>query len=107
MRNSTLTSSLLPPPSFQAIVTRILPEAVAEFRAVMTAAGHTVAPRVTISDTPLNSAQTVGGVILTAMQNKIVLNQVTLTLTLTLTDRAQPGAAARPPHKPALTHLHT
>lgn len=56
-------------------MTRLLPEAVAEFRAVMTAAGHVVSPRVTISDTPLSSAQTVGGVILTALQNKIVLSQ--------------------------------
>lgn len=62
-------------PEDKAIVTRILPEAVAEFRALMTAGGHSVSPRVSISDTPLSSNQTVGGVILTALQNRIVLNQ--------------------------------
>lgn len=62
-------------PEDKATVTRILPEAVQEFRAIMTAAGHSVSPRVSISDTPLSSTSTVGGVVLTALNNRIVLNQ--------------------------------
>ena len=65
-----------------ATVKRILPEAVSEFRAVMTAAGHTVNTRVTISDTTLPAGSTVGGVILTALNNRIVLSQ-------TMEERAQ------------------
>jgi vacuolar-type H+-ATPase subunit E/Vma4 len=62
-------------PEDKSIVMRILPEAIAEFRSVMTAAGHSVNPRVSLSDTSLPSNSTVGGVVLTAMQNRIVLSQ--------------------------------
>ena len=62
-------------PEDKSIVMRILPEAIAEFRSVMTAAGHFVNPRVSLSDTSLPSNSTVGGVVLTAMQNRIVLSQ--------------------------------
>ena len=60
-------------PEDKGVVMRILPEAIAEFRSVMAAAGHTVNPRVSLSDTPLSN--TVGGIKLTALQNRIVLDQ--------------------------------
>jgi V-type H+-transporting ATPase subunit E len=61
-------------PEDKAIVMRVLPEAIQEYRAAMAAAGHTnVNPRVSVSDTPLTN--TAGGVKLTALQNKIVLDQ--------------------------------
>ena len=56
-------------------VTALLPEALAEFRTEMTKAGYTVNPRVTVAEAPLASGSTVGGVILTALNNRIVLNQ--------------------------------
>ena len=62
-------------PEDKATVSKILPEAVAEFKTTMTAAGHTVSPKVTISETPLNSKLYVGGVVLTAAAGRITLNQ--------------------------------
>eukprot|EP00595_Chromulina_sp_UTEXLB2642_P001855 CAMPEP_0196763978 /NCGR_PEP_ID=MMETSP1095-20130614/5155_1 /TAXON_ID=96789 ORGANISM="Chromulina nebulosa, Strain UTEXLB2642" /NCGR_SAMPLE_ID=MMETSP1095 /ASSEMBLY_ACC=CAM_ASM_000446 /LENGTH=223 /DNA_ID=CAMNT_0042118407 /DNA_START=43 /DNA_END=714 /DNA_ORIENTATION=- len=59
----------------KAIVQKVLPDAISEFRSVMTAAGHTVNPKVTISDTPLSSKSTSGGIILSALDGRIVLNQ--------------------------------
>lgn len=59
----------------KAIVQRVLPEAIQEFRQIMTSAGHTVNPKVTISDTPLSNKVCNGGVILTALDTRIVLNQ--------------------------------
>jgi V-type H+-transporting ATPase subunit E len=59
----------------KAIVTRVLPEAVAEFRRIMGAAGFTVDPRVTICEHSLASKAISGGVILTALRGRIVLNQ--------------------------------
>ena len=62
-------------PEDNATISKILPEAVAEFKTTMTAAGHTVSPKVTISETPLNSKLYVGGIVLTAAAGKITLNQ--------------------------------
>jgi vacuolar-type H+-ATPase subunit E/Vma4 len=41
----------------------------------MTQAGHKVNPHVTISDLPLSSKTCTGGVVLTALETKIMLNQ--------------------------------
>ena len=41
----------------------------------MTAAGHTVNPKVTVSDNHLASKSTSGGVILSALGGRIILNQ--------------------------------
>ena len=62
----------------KAAVTKVLPEAVAEYTAAMKAAGHTVRganPKVTVSGTAIPSKASSGGVILTACNNRIVLNQ--------------------------------
>lgn len=60
----------------RAIAQRVLGEAVAEFKAAMVAAGHSSpSPRVTLSDTPLPSKACNGGVVLTALDGRIVLNQ--------------------------------
>eukprot|EP00597_Dinobryon_sp_UTEXLB2267_P001271 CAMPEP_0170079884 /NCGR_PEP_ID=MMETSP0019_2-20121128/16157_1 /TAXON_ID=98059 /ORGANISM="Dinobryon sp., Strain UTEXLB2267" /LENGTH=221 /DNA_ID=CAMNT_0010293571 /DNA_START=56 /DNA_END=721 /DNA_ORIENTATION=- len=59
----------------KSIVAKVLPEAVAEFKAVMTAAGHTVNPKVTMSNNVLSSKAVTGGVVLTALNNRIVLSQ--------------------------------
>eukprot|EP01040_Poterioochromonas_malhamensis_P012530 gene12530-13714_t len=57
------------------IVARILTEAVNEFRTLMTNAGHTVNPRVTVSETAIPAKNCNGGIILTALNGRIVLNQ--------------------------------
>ena len=62
-------------PEDKATVSKLLPEAVAEFKAAMTAAGHTVSPKVTISETPLSSKLYIGGLVLTAAAGRITLNQ--------------------------------
>lgn len=62
-------------PEDKATVSKLLPEAVSEFKAAMTAAGHTVSPKVTVSETPLNSKLYTGGVVLTAAAGRITLNQ--------------------------------
>lgn len=60
----------------RAIVARILPEAVNDYKALMVAAGHPVPnPKVTVSETSLPSKGCNGGVILTALDGRIVLNQ--------------------------------
>lgn len=62
----------------KATVARVLGEALSEYRSVMSAAGHTGArlnPNVTISDTPIPAKGCNGGVILTALNGRIVLNQ--------------------------------
>jgi len=62
----------------KAIVARVLPEAVAEYRNVMSAAGHTgprLNPTVTVSNNVLSSKSCNGGVVLTSLNNRIVLNQ--------------------------------
>lgn len=58
----------------KAIVTRVLPEAMSEYRKVMSDAGYTVNPKVSVSDTVL-SKQTTGGLILSALHGRIVCNQ--------------------------------
>lgn len=57
------------------IVAKILPEAIAEFRTIMTNAGHSVNPKVTLSDVAIPAKICNGGVILTALRGRIVLNQ--------------------------------
>lgn len=62
----------------KAIVARVLPEAIAEYRSVMAAAGHTgprLNPTVTVSNNVLPSKSCNGGVVLTSLNNRIVLNQ--------------------------------
>ena len=62
----------------KAIVAKVLPDAINEYKAIMKANGHTVRgvdPKVSISATALTSKQCCGGVILTACNNRIVLNQ--------------------------------
>ena len=56
-------------------VKQLLPEAVSEFKSIMTKAGHKVSPSVTMSTNTLPSKSCAGGVILTAYNNRIVLNQ--------------------------------
>lgn len=58
-----------------AVVTRILPEAVSEYRALMSAAGFTVNPRVALSKTTIPTKGCTGGVMLTACDGRIVVNQ--------------------------------
>ena len=58
------------------IVNRVLPEAVAEFKKLMTEAGHVnVSPKVKISASVLNPKLSNGGVVLTACNDKIILDQ--------------------------------
>jgi V-type H+-transporting ATPase subunit E len=58
-------------------VTRAIVDAVSEYRSLMTAAGHRVNPKVTLSKTPIDprGGECAGGVILTALDGRIVLNQ--------------------------------
>lgn len=62
-------------PQDRAIVTSVLPSAVAEFKTLMNLAGHTVKPMVKISDNQLNAKTTSGGICLTAVNNRIIINQ--------------------------------
>lgn len=57
------------------LVTKVLPEAVAEFEKIMTEAGHKVRPQVKISPLVLSSKVVNGGIVLTALNNKIILDQ--------------------------------
>jgi V-type H+-transporting ATPase subunit E len=62
----------------KAIVTKVLPDALKEYQRVMKENGHTVRgvdPKVSISKVELPSKSCCGGVILTACNNRIVLNQ--------------------------------
>lgn len=60
----------------RAIVTRVIQEAAAEFRTLMIDAGHRVNPKVSVSKIPIDAhTQCSGGVILTALDGRIVLNQ--------------------------------
>lgn len=58
-----------------ALVTKVLPEAIMEFEKVMTDAGHKVRPQVKVSANTLSSKTVSGGVVLTALNNKIILDQ--------------------------------
>jgi V-type H+-transporting ATPase subunit E len=62
-------------PEDKAIVTTILPAAVAQFKALMNAAGHNVKPQVTLSTNQLSSKAINGGICLTACNNRIILDQ--------------------------------
>jgi V-type H+-transporting ATPase subunit E len=62
-------------PEDQEIVKKALPGAVAEFIKVMSQAGHSVDPKVTISANQLPSPGTTGGVVLCALNNRVVVNQ--------------------------------
>lgn len=64
-------------PDDKAAVTRVLPDALNEFRTVMQNNGYKVNPKVTISKTPIGAKGCSGGIILTALDGKIVLNQTT------------------------------
>jgi V-type H+-transporting ATPase subunit E len=57
------------------IVAKVLPDALNEYRTIMSGAGHTVNPEVSISPTPLPAKATAGGIILTALNGRISLNQ--------------------------------
>lgn len=59
----------------RSLVEQQLPAAVNEFRTVMTEAGHVVHPQVTISNVALPSKSCAGGIILSAADNRIILNQ--------------------------------
>ena len=56
-------------------VSQVLPEAITEFRRLMTAAGHSVAPAVTLSPTFLPAKGCSGGIILEACHGRIILKQ--------------------------------
>jgi V-type H+-transporting ATPase subunit E len=62
-------------PEDKSKVEGILKNAVAEYKQIMTAAGHKVKPQVTMSNTPLSSKNCSGGVVLSADNFRIVLNQ--------------------------------
>jgi len=59
----------------KAAIQRILPEAVNEYKSIMAANGHTVTPQVTLSEHTLSSKTTTGGVILGALNGRIILDQ--------------------------------
>ena len=59
----------------KAAVTKVLTQAVAEYKAIMVENGHKVEPKVSVSETAIPSKSCVGGLILTACRNRIVLNQ--------------------------------
>ena len=58
----------------------------------MTNAGHKVNPKVKVSNTPITAKGCSGGLILTALDGRIVLNQ---TLDERLADHRLPGGHAR------------
>jgi V-type H+-transporting ATPase subunit E len=58
-----------------ALVQQVLQPAVSEFRKRMQEAGHTVNPTVKVSANRLVPGSTVGGVVLVARDNRIVVNQ--------------------------------
>jgi V-type H+-transporting ATPase subunit E len=62
-------------PEDKSKVEKVLKDAVNEFKKIMTAAGHKVQPNVTLSSQPLSSKNCSGGIILSADNNRIVLNQ--------------------------------
>jgi len=59
----------------KAVAERVLPDAVADFKFKMAAAERAAVPRVTIATTYLPAKMCAGGVVLTALKGKIVLNQ--------------------------------
>lgn len=61
----------------KALVSRVLPEAVQEYKQLMANAGVNVNVQVSLAQTPIPNKGCSGGVILTAHEGKIVLNQTT------------------------------
>lgn len=62
-------------PEDKSKVEKVLKDAVKEFKKIMTDAGHKVDPNVTLSSQPLSSKNCSGGIVLSADNNRIVLNQ--------------------------------
>ena len=62
-------------PEDKSKVEGVLKNAVAEYKKIMTDAGHKVKPQVTMSTHPLSSKNCAGGVVLSADNFRIVLNQ--------------------------------
>lgn len=62
-------------PEDKTVVAGVLNEAVAEYRKLMATAGHKVNPQVKISPLSLNPKASTGGVVLTALEGRIVLDQ--------------------------------
>ena len=62
-------------PEDKTIVAGFLNEAVTEYRKIMLAAGHKVNPQVKMSHLSLNSKVSHGGLVLTALDGRIVLDQ--------------------------------
>lgn len=62
-------------PEDKAIVAGLLAEAVTEYRKLMATAGHKVNPQVKVSALSLNPKVSTGGVVLTALEGRIVLDQ--------------------------------
>mmetsp|Transcript_104944 Transcript_104944/g.205877 ORF Transcript_104944/g.205877 Transcript_104944/m.205877 type:complete len:222 (+) Transcript_104944:77-742(+) len=58
-----------------AIVKKVLPDAIADFKFLMAEAGRPAAPKVTLSESSLPSKMCRGGVVLSALGGKIMLNQ--------------------------------
>lgn len=61
----------------KAVVSRVLPEAVQEFKQLMANAGINANVQVSLAKTPIPNKGCSGGVILTALDGKVVLNQTT------------------------------
>lgn len=59
----------------KAIASKVLPDAIAEFKYLMAAAGRSVNPKVTVSDQSVPTKSCNGGIMLTAHNGRIVLNQ--------------------------------
>ena len=62
-------------PEDKEVVKKAISGAVTEYKDVMAKAGHTVSPNVVMSVNQLSSASTVGGVVLCALKNRIVIDQ--------------------------------
>eukprot|EP00286_Rhodomonas_abbreviata_P001388 CAMPEP_0181288326 /NCGR_PEP_ID=MMETSP1101-20121128/273_1 /TAXON_ID=46948 /ORGANISM="Rhodomonas abbreviata, Strain Caron Lab Isolate" /LENGTH=221 /DNA_ID=CAMNT_0023392441 /DNA_START=40 /DNA_END=705 /DNA_ORIENTATION=+ len=59
----------------RALVNAVLPDAIADFKYKMAAADRQAVPKVTVSTTPLPNKMCRGGIVLTGLSGKIVLNQ--------------------------------
>lgn len=59
----------------KALVAKLVPSAVDEYKALMQGAGHHVQPTVTVSEVALSSKQVTGGVLLSALGGRIILDQ--------------------------------
>lgn len=59
----------------KAVLARVLSEAVAEYKAILKTKGSTLNPHVTISEQVIDSKSCRGGIILSALEGKVVINQ--------------------------------